>query len=271
MEKRYLDCFVESVSFAFSMFLGSDRQCKIKSVDILQAIPRDANMHVFIGITGDLFGIGMFSFAGANSLALASAMCGMELNEHNEISMSALKEILNISAGGAATRLAELGRIVDVTPPTVVSGDAIEVQTSLPLVSISFAAGDIPFRLSASIKEKHRHRVLVVDDSALMLTVATDLLQANGFDVAGTCETGDECLDFLEKDVPDIVLLDINMPGTNGLEVLRSIKERKLKTKVVIMTGMGDPKTVQRATALGTDGFVVKPIDNNLISIMKHL
>jgi len=271
LQKRYLDCFVESVSHAFTMFLGNERKCAMESIEILDAIPRDANMHVFIGLTGDLFGIGMFSFTGGNSLALASAMCGMEIADHNEISTSALKEILNISAGGAATRLTELGRIVDLTPPTIVSGDAIDIQTNMPLVSVNFRAGEIPFRLSASIKERRRHRVLIVDDSAMMLAVASDLLLANGFDVAGTCETGDECLRFLQKDVPDIVLLDINMPGTNGLEVLKTIKENRINTKVVIMTGMGDPRTVQHATALGTDGFVLKPINNNLVSIMKHL
>ncbi len=271
LEQKYFDCFVDSVVYALGIFLGGDKPCTIGSVDIIKEIPKDCNLHVFIGITGDLYGTAVLSFTNEASLGLASAMCGMEIAEHNEITVSALREILNITAGGAATRLSQLGRIADVTPPTIISGSSIDIQTSFPLISASLQAGNIPFRMSASAKEKLARRIMIVDDSELIRVTARDLLTANGLDVTTLCVNGADCLMHLEKEVPDIILLDINMPGINGLDVLRMIKEKGINTKVVMLTSMGDPSTVQKAAGLGADGFVMKPFDKNLISILKNL
>ena len=270
MDARYANSFISSATSTVGMFLNVE--CKKESVEVLRTLPPGCNMHVFLGLTGDLYGTVILSMTQEASLKLASGMMGgMALPEHNEISYSAIKEILNITSGSSATRLSELGCLVDLTPPTLVVGENVDIQMTFPLISIVFSVLDFTFRMSVSIKEKDQKTVLLVDDSALIRAQAYDLLTSKGFSVVGQCKDGQECLSFLEKQVPSIVLMDVTMPGISGLEVLRHIRERKIDTKVVLFTGTGDPATVQQATALGVDGYVLKPISEMLLIVLRNL
>ena len=108
-------------------------------------------------------------------------------------------------------------------------------------------------------------RVLVVDnDSDIRLLLSTLMRRA---DIeAGVAASGPEALEMLAADpLPDIVLLDIQMPDVDGYEILASIRAdpRTHDVPVVICTVKGHPGEMARGWELGCDGFVAKPFDNS--------
>jgi DNA-binding NarL/FixJ family response regulator len=102
-------------------------------------------------------------------------------------------------------------------------------------------------------------RVLVADDQVLVRAgVAALLAQMDGFECAGTVESGAQCLAACEADTPDIVLLDLNMPGEDGLSVAQRLRESHPALRIVILTGRAEAGVARRALALGAQGFVSK-------------
>lgn len=80
--------------------------------------------------------------------------------------------------------------------------------------------------------------------------------------------SGDEALEILAHEVPmDIILIlsDINMPGMSGFELLKRVKERFPHLKVLMVSAYGDADNMNRATDIGADGFVSKPVDFELL------
>ena len=101
-------------------------------------------------------------------------------------------------------------------------------------------------------------KVLVVDDSDFMRMMLEDILTHHGHTVL-QAKGGQECLDLLQNEAVDVCLLDIGMPGMDGMEVLRRIKERRPKLKVVMLSALCQESNVRQALQLGADAFVVKP------------
>ena len=106
-------------------------------------------------------------------------------------------------------------------------------------------------------------RVLVVDDQAPNVRLLQAILTPRGYDVS-TASSGEEALAILEKDDMDLVLLDIVMPGMDGYQVCREIRERpgSAYLPVVMVTASGDEQKV-KALEAGADDFITKPIDKN--------
>jgi len=102
--------------------------------------------------------------------------------------------------------------------------------------------------------------ILVVDDEDALRTVLSGELANEGYDVR-TAADGDEAIGELQKNLFDLVLLDIKMPRMNGFEVLKFVKEKHGKTKVVMLTGFADLKNAIESKKLGADDFVSKPYD----------
>ncbi len=101
--------------------------------------------------------------------------------------------------------------------------------------------------------------VLVVDDEQAVLDVASDILQFLGYSVL-TSSSGDHALNRLRLgERPDLVLLDIIMPGMNGVEAFRKIREVQPSVPVLISSGYADRMAVQSLTDQGVNGFVNKP------------
>ena len=106
-------------------------------------------------------------------------------------------------------------------------------------------------------------RVLVVDDSALMRKLLAQILASDaGIDVVGTASNGEFALRKIEELRPHVVTLDLEMPGLNGIDVLKQIK-RKHKTPVVVVSSYSTAgaSITLRALALGAVDFVAKPVD----------
>jgi class 3 adenylate cyclase/CheY-like chemotaxis protein len=104
-------------------------------------------------------------------------------------------------------------------------------------------------------------RVLVVDDQPANVRLLEAILMAHGYDVA-TAASGEEALRSVAARLPDLVLLDIRMPGIDGYEVCRQIRERPETAylPVVMVTASGDEQKVEALRA-GADDFLTKPVD----------
>ncbi len=103
-------------------------------------------------------------------------------------------------------------------------------------------------------------KILVVDDEPNILGAFQELLGAWGHEVAAESQAG-PALQRLDREPLDLVILDICMPGIDGLEALRQIKKRQLKVPVIIVTGQGTMETAIEATRRGAFDYQLKPFD----------
>ncbi|PXF58470.1 MAG: Fis family transcriptional regulator [Deltaproteobacteria bacterium] len=117
-----------------------------------------------------------------------------------------------------------------------------------------------------------KKKILVVDDEESILQSVTDILEDEGFDVQ-TSPDGETSLEIMGEDLPDLVLLDIWMPGMDGLEVLKRIKADWPFIPAVIMSGHGTIETAVKATRLGAYDFIEKPLsyEHLLLAIQNAL
>jgi two-component system, OmpR family, response regulator ResD len=101
-------------------------------------------------------------------------------------------------------------------------------------------------------------RVLVVDDEPIVREVLERYLQRGGFDVA-TAADGQAALDSVEANDPDLVVLDLMLPGVDGLEVFRRVRKRRRETGVIMLTARGEETDRVVGLELGADDYVAKP------------
>jgi len=116
------------------------------------------------------------------------------------------------------------------------------------------------------------HRILVVDDEEQMRDLLAKVLERKGYQVAVSAD-GSEALALLEREPVDLVVTDVRMPGLDGMEALRAIKELNPETIVLIMTGFGSIDQAVQAVKEGAYDYINKPfkIDEMLLTIEKAL
>ena len=102
-----------------------------------------------------------------------------------------------------------------------------------------------------------RARVLVADDHGSMLAALVHLLSAE-YDVVAAMLDGDAAIAGAARHAPDVVVLDIAMPGTDGIAAAARLRDRGVDAKVVFVTMHHDPAYLEAAMAFGAAGFVVK-------------
>lgn len=108
--------------------------------------------------------------------------------------------------------------------------------------------------------------VLLVDDHSMVREGLRQLLELDGdIKVVGEAGNGEVCLQLMQSLEPDVVLLDINMPQMNGLEVLEKMHEMKLKQKVLILTIHNEVEYLMRAVEIGVSGYVLKDSDSRVL------
>ena len=104
-------------------------------------------------------------------------------------------------------------------------------------------------------------RILVVEDNPLNLKLVRDVLSFAGYDVVGA-QSGEEGLRVAQQDPPDLVLMDLQLPGIDGTETLRRLRQGPLgpDVPVVAVTAFAIAEDKERAYRAGFDGYVEKPI-----------
>jgi two-component system response regulator AtoC len=103
-------------------------------------------------------------------------------------------------------------------------------------------------------------QLLVVDDDRAILMLVGSIAHAAGFDVATTTD-GRDAMQLLERRPADLVLLDLRMPGTTGLDTLRAIRAITPQSRVVLMSGHGTIDSAVEAVKLGATDYLTKPFD----------
>src|SRR5579871_3792323 len=103
------------------------------------------------------------------------------------------------------------------------------------------------------------HNILIVDDEASIRRSLKGVLEDEGY-TASQAESGEACLEVLRKGAADVVLLDIWLPGIDGLETLQKIREMDNAPEVIMISGHGTIETAVRATKLGAYDFLEKPL-----------
>src|SRR5215212_3182158 len=101
-------------------------------------------------------------------------------------------------------------------------------------------------------------RVLIVDDHPITRAALASLLQAHGFSVAGEAADGEEAIELARRVLPDLVLLDLSMPGLGGLPALTRLREAAPETEVVVLTASGTEENLLAAIRAGAAGYLLK-------------
>lgn len=114
-------------------------------------------------------------------------------------------------------------------------------------------------------------RVLLADDHAVLRAGLRLLLTGqNEFDVVAEASTGSEALSLAEKLHPDLILLDLSMPGLGGMDVLPTLRKMVPSTKILILTMHDDPQYLRQALKHGASGYVLKKAaDTELLSAIR--
>lgn len=114
------------------------------------------------------------------------------------------------------------------------------------------------------MKKKREIKVLLVDDEVEFVNTLAHRLRMREL-VVDTVYDGEQALSFIKKIEPDVIVLDLKMPGLHGIEVLREVKNLRPNIQVIILTGHGTEKDEEEARKLGGFDFLRKPADIDLL------
>ena len=108
--------------------------------------------------------------------------------------------------------------------------------------------------------------IMIADDHSMVREGIKQLLELDGdIVVIAEANNGKKCIEILDENRTDVLLLDINMPDMNGLQVLQYIREKKIKIKVLILTIHNEVEYLVKAVEIGVDGYVLKDSDSTLL------
>lgn len=104
-----------------------------------------------------------------------------------------------------------------------------------------------------------KQRIIIVEDENFMASLMTSVLEKAGFSVELATD-GEEGLQKIEKTLPDLILLDLVLPGINGFELLEKLKKEKRTEKipVIIVSNLGTPDEIQKGLKAGANAFLTK-------------
>lgn len=114
-------------------------------------------------------------------------------------------------------------------------------------------------------------RILVVDDQRHLRTTLADILREEGYSVE-TAANGEEAVVLCERTAYDVLLLDVRMPGTSGVDIFRYLQQHCPDLKVVLMSAYSLEESKQQALADGAMAFLTKPFDiQSLLHLLRNI
>lgn len=118
--------------------------------------------------------------------------------------------------------------------------------------------------------QEYTARVLLVDDEPDFLELLSARLTTRGMSVT-TATCGEEALDISRNARFDIIVIDLSMPGMNGIETVRNIKKQRPFAEVIILTGHANIKSSVEAIKVGAEDFLEKPVDMDILLKKIHI
>lgn len=102
-------------------------------------------------------------------------------------------------------------------------------------------------------------KILIIEDDSFLQGLASTKLEKEGFAVSGASNS-DEATKILENDTPDLILLDLVLPGTDGFGILKKIREnlKTMQTPVIVFSNLSDDSDIKRAKELGATDYMIK-------------
>jgi len=108
------------------------------------------------------------------------------------------------------------------------------------------------------------YRVLIVDDEKELVTTIAERLQIRGIQT-DTATDGETALAMIEENPPQVVVLDVMMPGIGGIEILQRMNAQNIKIPVILLTGYGSTEQGTEGMELGAFDYIMKPCDLNIL------
>lgn len=113
-------------------------------------------------------------------------------------------------------------------------------------------------------------KVMIVDDSRLVQRTMEQYLAGTEFEVAGCCRNGESALELYLQCRPDVVTMDIVMPGIDGFSTARAILEKDPNARILMASSLAYEDTIDMAVKVGAKGFVFKPLEKDqLLSALR--
>ncbi|MFT8350415.1 response regulator [Clostridium saccharoperbutylacetonicum] len=110
--------------------------------------------------------------------------------------------------------------------------------------------------------------IMIVDDSPFQIALLRDLLTESGFNVVGEASSLEEVIEVAKETKPDLVTMDMTIPGTDGFECTREIHKINPNTKVIIVSSMMDDEIVKKAKKTHVSGYAQKPVDGEELTLL---
>lgn len=107
--------------------------------------------------------------------------------------------------------------------------------------------------------------IMVVDDSPFASKQIKDIVEDNGYEVIGYAKDGEEAIELYKELKPDIVILDIIMPGLNGLETAGILKKQDPAVKILMLSSLCDAGTMEEVKSIGVKHLIPKPLEADVL------
>ena len=107
--------------------------------------------------------------------------------------------------------------------------------------------------------------IMVVDDSPFASKQIKDIVEDNGYEVIGYAKDGEEAIELYKELKPDIVKLDIIMPGLNGLETAEILKKQDPAVKILMLSSLCDAGTMEEVKSIGVKHLIPKPLEADVL------
>ncbi len=107
--------------------------------------------------------------------------------------------------------------------------------------------------------------ILIVDDAMFLRAALKNILEKNGYEVVGEASDGHEAIEKYKELSPDLVTMDITMPGKNGIDATREIIEFDPNAKIIMCSAMGRSDFITEAIKAGAKDFITKPFDEKKV------
>lgn len=117
---------------------------------------------------------------------------------------------------------------------------------------------------------KESNRVVIVDDNIDITGVFKDIFEITGNEVVGIGHDGNDAISLFQKYKPDFIFLDVMMPGMNGIEALKLIKEKNPEAKVIMVTADNSTNTINELEKLNPTAIIIKPFKiEDIVKVME--
>ncbi len=123
----------------------------------------------------------------------------------------------------------------------------------------------VPIGIIEGRRNLMKKRIMVVDDSRMILMQLQKLLADTAYEVIGYCQDGESALEHYEELHPDLVTMDIIMPGIDGLETARTIMQAHPDAKIVMVSSLVYDDTIEEAMSIGAKDFIYKPFEKEQV------